>query len=94
MSKANTTPVERKRLMKLSDDARTLYMSFMQGWRDGAAIRAFSIEGDDKRYSAYESGYESGRQASRAASAKASELYGYAPLVIKTAEQRRESGGK
>jgi hypothetical protein len=72
-------------------EARTLYMTYMEGWKDGAAARAydskFKEHTDPVIRETYEAAYTAGYEARGEASNAASERTGYKPSILRTAAE-------
>ena len=74
---------EGKEQVRLDDEKRDKYLTFMEGFRAGVCflpIKVFATDEDNKIYS---EGWKVGRDKSREASQIASEFAGYKPLEVK-----------
>lgn len=73
--------------MSQVNTARSSWMTYMKGWRDGAGAKAldpkFTAHQDAHIVEAYTVGYKDGYKARGEASAIAAERYGYQPMVIR-----------
>lgn len=74
--------------------AKTLWMSYQQGWKNGAAVNAmderFTQHRDEEIRTAYDEGYRDGRAARGAAMTAACKRYGYEPSPLRLMEQITE----
>lgn len=67
--------------------AKTLWMSYQQGWKNGAAFHAmderFTEHKDEAIRTAYNDGYRDGRAARNTAMTAACKRYGYEPSPLR-----------
>lgn len=73
--------------MSQVNTARSSWMTYMNGWRDGAGAKAldpkFTSHQDAHIVATYTAGYNEGYKARVEAATAAAERYGYQPTVIR-----------